>query len=264
MMKKALFRCFVELTGNRIISFLLRKFTTSKLSKIINASFVKIYNINVNEMEKDLHDYESLHCLFTRKLKPGLRPVDNRANSIVSPVDGIIAETGIIDDRVSFFVKGQTYQLAELFGSTEKSNKYKGGIYIILYLSPSHYHRIHSPISGEIIDQWSLGKRSYPVNSLGLKYGKRPLSTNYRIITEMKTKGVHIAVVKVGALNVNSIHLTNQYDHLKKGEEMGYFSFGSTVILLFEKDAVSLEPIKIPSEIKQGMAIGYFQKSIHC
>ncbi|WP_209122948.1 phosphatidylserine decarboxylase [Alkalihalobacillus sp. BA299] len=256
-MKKRLYRAFVELSGNRMNSHLLRTFTTSRLSKGINRSFTKIYNLNIDEMEKPLSEYKSLHELFTRRLKEGTRLVDPDEQALVSPVDGVLAHYGVLSEQSAFRVKGQDYTLQEMLGSIEKSQPYCGGTFVILYLSPSHYHRIHSPISGRVIERWQLGNKSYPVNQQGLEYGKRPLSKNYRLITEVEVHDKRAAIVKVGALNVNSIHLTNENKDVEKGKEIGYFSFGSTVILLFEQGLVELDPhLHCPEEVKMGMRIG--------
>lgn len=257
-MKKAIYQSLVELSGNRLNSYLLKSFTKSKASKLINKSFVKAFNINESEMEKPLHEYESLQELFIRNLKEGSRVIDEEPTSFISPVDGVLADIGQITEECSFLVKNQQYSLVEMLGSEKRAQKYKQGTYIILYLSPSHYHRIHTPFSGTVVGKWALGNKSYPVNELGLSLGKRPLSKNYRLLTEVRlNNGKHYCLVKVGALNVNSIHSTFKGDSLKKGEELGYFSFGSTVVLLFENNL--FEPassITTPMDVKVGMKIG--------
>ena len=144
-----------------------------------------------------------------------------------------------------------------MLGDNDVLQKYIGGVYVLLYLSPSHYHRIHAPVTGEVVKRWSLGKNSYPVNQLGMKYGKAPLSKNYRLITELKTDVGSVAVVKVGAMFVNSIEITNESSRLRKGEEFSYFSFGSTIVLLFEKDTFKVNADLNPhSEVKYGEFIG--------
>lgn len=254
-MKKKLYRLFVELSNSPVHSLILKKFTQSKLSKPITKSFVKTYKINEEEMEYPLEQYESLQQLFIRRLKKGTRPIDVDSKAIVSPVDGVLAKVGQITSESSFFVKGQDYSLEEMLGSKEDAVKYKGGMFYLFYLSPSHYHRIHSPVNGEIEKQWQLGSRSYPVNQSGLKYGRRPLSRNYRLISEVKVDSSHVAIVKVGALNVNSIHTTHETNHLEKGEEMAYFSFGSTVILLFEEGMIESDVKEVPAEMTVGSRI---------
>ena len=95
-MKKTLYQSFVELSGNRFHSSLLKTFTKSKLSKGLNKSFVKMYNINELEMEKPLNEYGSLQELFVRNLKKGARKIHEDPHAVVSPVDGILADIGEI------------------------------------------------------------------------------------------------------------------------------------------------------------------------
>lgn len=228
------------------------------MSRFVNKSFVKAYKINQEEMEKPLRQYKSLHELFVRNLKADARQINKESNSIISPVDGLIADIGEISSKCSFHVKNQYYSIVDMLGSAEKAKKYINGTYIILYLSPSDYHRIHTPVSGTVVGSWALGNKSYPVNETGLTLGKKPLTRNYRLITELEVHDrKRVAVVKVGALNVNSIHTTYETEQLKKGEEIAYFSFGSTVILLFEHDTLCVdENIHVPTYVKVGMKIG--------
>jgi phosphatidylserine decarboxylase len=248
----------IELTNGRITSSILKQYSRSPISRFIVPSFSRIYRLNQNEMEKTLIEYSTLNDLFTRKLKPGARKIDNLSDSVISPVDAIIEDIGTIKETSEIEVKGKIYSIKEMLGDHNQLEKYINGTYIILYLSPSHYHRIHCPASGEVINQWTLGTKSYPVNKWGLKYGVRPLSKNYRVITELKTDYGFMSVVKVGAMFVNSIEMTHQGNQLKKGEEMAFFSFGSTVILLFEKEIFQIDSFQIPHEVKVGEKIGQF------
>ncbi|HJV17332.1 MAG TPA: phosphatidylserine decarboxylase [Bacillales bacterium] len=258
-MIKPLYRLLIELTNGRWTSGVLKKFARSRLSRIIIPSFAKIYQINQIEMDKQLHEFSTLHDLFIRQLKKGARKIDQHSKSVVSPVDAVIEDIGIIKETSEMEVKGKIYSVVEMLGDPLSVQKYLNGTYIILYLSPSHYHRIHSPVAGKVVKQWSLGSKSYPVNKWGLKYGKKTLSKNYRVITEVKTDFGMAAIVKVGAMFVNSIELIHTGEHLKKGEEMAYFSFGSTVILLFEKGSFQINSlINTPHEIKIGEKIGEF------
>ncbi|WP_453994826.1 phosphatidylserine decarboxylase [Bacillus nitroreducens] len=260
-MQKWLYRFFIELTNHRLSSALLKKFSQSRVSAILIPSYAKIYNIDQAEMEKNLKDFPTLHDLFIRRLKKESRPFDQTLNSVISPVDAVIEETGTITASKEMMVKNKPYQVVEMLGDEKSLSKYIGGTFLILYLSPSHYHRIHAPISGVITKQWELGLKSYPVNRLGLKYGKDPLSKNFRKVTEIKVNDSHIVMVKVGAMFVNSIETTHTSETVEKGEEIAYFSFGSTVILLFEKDSFTLNPKIGPStEVKVGEALGILQK----
>ncbi|MFD2446141.1 phosphatidylserine decarboxylase [Bacillus sp. CGMCC 1.16607] len=256
-MLKTIYRVLIELTNGRWSSFILKRFSQSSLSKYVVSSFAKTYKINTNEMLMGIHDYPTLHEFFIRELKKGARPINEEELSVVSPVDAVIEDIGVIHPDSTIIVKNKSYSISEMLGSDEKAAHYLNGTYMIFYLSPSHYHRIHAPVSGKIIEQWVLGKKSYPVNKMGLKYGRKTLSKNYRSISEIEVKGSHFALVKVGAMFVNSIELTHQDDYVIKGSEMAYFTFGSTVILLFQEKQMSLLPsIKAPYHIKLGEKIG--------
>ncbi|MBD8069230.1 phosphatidylserine decarboxylase [Bacillus sp. PS06] len=259
-MKQWFYRFFIELTNHRLSSFLLRRFSQSKLSKRLIPAYLKVYNIQLADVKEDVEHFQSLHELFIRELKPEARAIDSKEKSIVSPVDAVIEEVGTILPSKEIVVKGKTYSIAEMLGSNELLEKYVHGTFMVMYLSPSHYHRIHSPITGTIRKQWTLGSKSYPVNQLGLKYGKDTLAKNYRKITEIESSGKHIAMVKVGAMFVNSIEITHKGDRVEKGKEIAYFTFGSTVILLFENETFEVnKEIQTPCDIQVGQAIGHFR-----
>ena len=257
-MIEGIYRSMIDLLNRKSISQLLAIFSKSKISRFFIPIYSKVYQLNLLEMEKPLKEYKTIHDLFTRKLQKGARLIDENPLSVISPVDAILQEYGIIDDHHCIKVKGKDYFITEMLGGTEKVQKYRNGTYMIFYLSPSHYHRIHSPVSGRISNQWSIGTKSYPVNHFGLKYGKRPLAKNYRMITELEYNEGTVAVVKVGAMYINSIVKLSTENHLRKGEEMAYFSFGSSVVLLFQAETfMKEETLKTPSQIKVGECIGY-------
>ncbi|KAA0549325.1 phosphatidylserine decarboxylase [Bacillus sp. BGMRC 2118] len=260
-MKKFLYRFFIELTNTAFISKRLEKFTRSSYSKHMIPTFVKTYKINETEMLQPINSYDSLHELFTRKLNMDRRPIAIGEELVVSPVDAVIEEYGSIDADQTFIAKGKKYSISEMLHRDEVKNKYLNGMFLILYLSPSHYHRIHAPISGEIVGQWSLGTSSYPVNKWGITYGKSPFTKNYRVISEVLKGDAHLAIVKVGAMFVNGIELTHEGEAIEKGEEIGFFAFGSTIILLFERDSFTLDPsIHKKMDILVGQPLGTFTK----
>ncbi|MDR4948668.1 phosphatidylserine decarboxylase [Neobacillus cucumis] len=256
-MIQGLYRLLIELTNGRWSSGILKRFARSSISRFIVPSFASIYQLNQEEMEKGLNDYPTLHDLFIRTLKKDARTIDQHSQSVVSPVDAVLEDVGTIKETSDIVVKGKTYSIREMLGNEDILGKYLNGTYMILYLSPSHYHRIHSPVSGTVTKQWELGSKSFPVNKWGLKYGRETLSKNYRVITEVKTNYGHVAVVKVGAMFVNSIETTHKGSELEKGGEMAYFSFGSTVVLLFEKGLFQIDPsLRTPQELKVGVRLG--------
>jgi phosphatidylserine decarboxylase len=254
---KSLYRLVIELTNGKWSSYILKNFAQSKASKVLIPSFAKTYKINLDETEQPIEHYPTLHDFFIRRLKKNARPIDADDSVLLSPVDAVIEDIGEIHSNAIIEVKGKQYSIAEMLGTDEKAQPYLEGTYMVLYLSPSHYHRIHAPVTGKILDQWVLGSKSYPVNKMGLKYGRRTLSKNYRSITEIEVMGQSIAMVKVGAMFVNSIELTHQGEFLTKGDEMAYFTFGSTVILLLPKGHISIDSnIQTPYHVKVGEKLG--------
>ncbi|HLR02152.1 MAG TPA: phosphatidylserine decarboxylase [Virgibacillus sp.] len=251
-----LLKSLVELTGNPFISKILRKSTYSRFSKPLVKPFARVYGLDEHEMANPIDHYRSIHELFTRQLLPGLRPIDTSAHTLVSPVDGTLSEVGTIQEGQTFYVKNQLYHVNQLLGDTKKATTYTDGYYYIFYLSPKDYHHMHYPIDGKLTSRWALGEKSFPVNSFGLKWGDYPLSTNYRIISEIKTAFGNMAIAKIGALNINSIQMTHAASSFKKGEEIGYFTFGSTVILLIEKHPSFKPTIDTDSTVAFGERIG--------
>lgn len=253
---KTIFKYFVELSGNPFASSLLKSMTSSRISRPLIQPFSTIYRINENDMEHPIHHYNTLQEFFTRRLKPNVRPINQSPNTIVSPVDGILSDRGKISSTQSFYIKNRLYTVKEVLGDERKAADYVDGYFFILYLSPSHYHRIHYPINGEVAFRYALGEKSYPVNHLGTLFGDKPFSTNYRLISELSTCFGKVAFVKIGALNINSIHLLHSSTNFKKGEELGYFSFGSTVMLFIEKNPRFKPTITMNSEVHMGQPIG--------
>ncbi|MGE6367540.1 phosphatidylserine decarboxylase [Planococcus kocurii] len=254
-MKKYLYQRSIELTNGAFTSNLIRQFAGSQKSRRFIPSYIKTYQIATDEIEKPLESFQTLHDFFVRKLTGSSRPIAEV--SVVSPVDGKIEIIGDLRKDSRFFVKGHYYSLADLLGDSDLADCYQNGKYAVLYLSPADYHRIHSPADGTVKRQYVLGKKSYPVNAAGLQYGKAPISGNYRMITELETEFGKMLVVKVGAMFVNSIKLTETGSDWEKGSEVGYFSFGSTVVLFFENNSVRfVEDMSSGQRIKVGEALG--------
>lgn len=255
-MKQKLYQSLIELTNGKSSSMLLKTFAQSKWSAKLIPSYTKLYGIEIAEVAKTMPEFTSLHDFFTRQLLQEARPIVADQHVFVSPVDAKMESFGAITDNMQFTVKGKIYSIENLLGSAERAKRYRNGQFIVFYLSPADYHRIHSPVDGTVIRQYILGNKSFPVNQLGLTYGKKPISHNYRLITELKlVNDKQFAFVKVGATFVNSIVLSNASTTWKKGEEVGYFSFGSTVVMLFEKDtAVFTEKVVQGNHIRMGEA----------
>src|SRR5690606_32666270 len=136
---------------------------------------------------------------------------------------------------------GQDYDVKELLNHSPRTVTYEQGTYFILYLSPSDYHRIHAPISAKIVEKDHIPGRSFPVNDFGMKRVTKVLSRNERKITYLHHPSGDVAVIKVGALNVSGIRYEESLpSFVSKGDPLAYFEFGSTVVLLVEKNMLQL------------------------
>lgn len=240
MLRNTLYQTLIELTNGPLTSRMLRAFTMSKWSRYLIPLYMKTYHIQANELIKRPREFTSLHAFFIRELKEGTRIIEEREDAIISPVDGVIVDWGIVTKELEIVIKGKSYSVTEMLGDQTIADKYDGGTFFLLYLSPADYHRIHVPLGGNVLSRQVFGRKSYPVNRIGLRYGRSPLAKNFRMVSEIDTMHGTYAVVKVGAMYVNSIEWTAGKDQLHKGAEMGYFSFGSSVVLLFPEKMLTI------------------------
>jgi phosphatidylserine decarboxylase len=257
-----LLRLLTDLSSRKFIAKLTGIFAKSSLSKMLIPKFAKVYGIRIEDAEKALTEYTSLNDFFTRRLKQGLRPIDPDLQVLLSPVDATITGMGNIEAGQIINVKGQDYTLQDLLNRSPRSVNYKNGYYFVLYLSPTDYHRIHSPVTGTIIEKEYIPGRVYPVNEFGLRHMSKVLSRNERLITYIHHAGGEIAVAKVGAMNVSSIQYTDaNKKQLERGEDFAYFEFGSTVVLLIETGTFKLtNPIQTGTHVQMGQPLGSLQQ----
>jgi len=257
-MKRSLLRMVTELSSRKFISRLTGYFAKSSLSRRWISRFAAMYKIPVEEAEKRLEEYGSLNEFFTRRLKPGARPIDASAGALVSPVDAKITACGTISDGLMLKVKGQDYTIQELLHDSPRISQYLHGYFWVLYLSPTDYHRIHSPCEGEVVESEHIPGRVYPVNEFGLTSMRRVLSRNERLVSYIRHEIGEVAVVKVGALNVSSIkYVEPRPKRLERGQELAYFEFGSTIVLLTEDG--TLKPradLKVGDKVRMGEKLG--------
>lgn len=204
-------------------------------------------DLRLDEAEKDR--FESLHDCFTRRLKPGARPVDPDPEVIVSPCDAIIGASGVIEGDQVIQAKGFPYRLIELMGDEEILAKYRDGRFVTLRLKSSMYHRFHAPCAARVTAVTYIAGDTWNVNPIALKRIEKLFCKNERALIELQIPGTSdsIALVAVAAILVASIQLAfldypldlaysgpNRIDcdaSFRKGEEMGYFQHGSTVLV---------------------------------
>lgn len=257
-MKDSLLRMMTELSSRKFVSRLIGRFAKSSFSRRWIGRFAEYYRIRVEEAEKTLDEYRSLNEFFTRRLKPGSRPIDGAAGVLVSPVDAKITACGTISDGLLLQVKGQDYTIDELLNGSPRIAQYQHGYYWVLYLSPTDYHRIHSPCDGQVVEIEHIPGRVYPVNEFGLTKMRRVLSRNERLVTYVSHDIGEVAVVKVGALNVSSIkHVEPRPEKLDRGQELAYFEFGSTIVLLTQDGTLTPRlDLKVGDLVRMGERLG--------
>ncbi|RKP56208.1 phosphatidylserine decarboxylase [Cohnella endophytica] len=257
-MTRWLLRMMTELSSRKFVSRMTGRFAKSSFSRRFIARFAATYKIPIEDAEKRIDEYVSLNDFFTRRLKPGRRPIDATPSALVSPVDALITGCGVIEDGMLLQVKGQDYTIEELLNESPRLSQYRHGYFWVLYLSPTDYHRIHSPCEGEIVETEHIPGRVYPVNEFGLTKMRRVLSRNERLVTYIRNDVGEAAVVKVGALNVSSIRYVEPMPKtLGRGDELAYFEFGSTIVLLTEDGTlVPRSDLKTGSKVVMGEKLG--------
>jgi len=237
---------------------------------------------------EDLASYRNFNEFFTRPIKKHLRPVCSEPNCVACPVDGSISQLGTIDGKSIFQAKGHSFSLETLLAyQTHWIDYFRDGQFATIYLSPKDYHRIHMPVSATLKQMSYVPGTLFSVSPMTTQMIPDLFSRNERVICFFETAFGPMAIVLVGAMIVGSIETTWegiicpphgretkhwQYNiphepsttgpHLfNKGDEMGRFNMGSTVILLFGKNTVRWQPdLSSASLVQMGMNIATISK----
>jgi phosphatidylserine decarboxylase len=223
--------------------------------------------------EAEATRFSSLKDCFTRRLKPGARPFDADTHTLASPCDGIVGACGDIEGTQVLQAKGFPYTLADLTGSPELAARYANGRYITLRLTSSMYHRFHAPADMTVDQVTYISGDTWNVNPIALARVERLFCKNERAVIEgrLGLQQLPIALVPVAAVLVASIrlHFVNVLLHLRykgpnvipchaslrKGQEMGWFEHGSTIIILVPA-GLSLAPgVVTGAQVKAGQAL---------
>jgi phosphatidylserine decarboxylase len=275
MLRITIFRMLPKGFLSRIFGYLSLIPLSQGLMKKIIAWYSVKFGVNLSEAEIPEEGFKNLNKFFTRKLKSGARKIDEDRRSVVATTDSRVDQFGDIDNDSILQAKGVDYSLRELIPSIE-AEKFIDGRFITLYLSPGDYHRIHSPVSGRITGFFNISGKLYTVQEYMVKGLKGLFAVNERLITYIRSDHGAVAVCKIGAINVGKISLS--YDHsvtnkffrsknehnytedkmpvVKKGDEIGVFNLGSTVIILFEKGMIEFSDLKYGQKVKIGEKIG--------
>ena len=253
-----------------------------RLRPVILGRVARALGIDISEAERPLEEYGSLNELFVRRLRPGVRTWPRDVTTVASPVDGILGQLGPIDHGALIQAKGRRYSAADLLGGID-ADRYAEGTFVTIYLSPRHYHRIHTPVEGGVIAAWHLPGALLPVNEPAVSHVDNLFPRNERLVCSMETGLGRVAVVAVGAYNVGRISaafdqrwsgargegwVTNRpggaaaesrrYEppvRLEQGAELMAFHLGSTIVILTERRLV-IEPDMTPGrEVRMGEVV---------
>ena len=211
---------------------------TSSAKKIY--PFIDDFDIDMSGVQEQ--EFKNFNDFFTRELKENARQIDTSSNIFISPADGKILAYADIGNS-DFIIKGFRFDVSSFLDNPVLAQKYRDGTLIIIRLAPVDYHRFHFPVSGNLTSNKKIEGDYYSVNPIALRKKAEIFFLNkreYTIISNPLFGDVIIA--EVGATMVGSIVQTYKGSSVKKGEEKGYFKFGgSTVVLLFEKNKISID-----------------------
>ena len=244
--------------------------------EILKRVFVKAAGIDMTEAEQGTRDYSCLEELFLRRLRPGARRIDPDPTAFVCPVDGRVGQSGRVTNGTLLQVKGRSYELSALLGDAKAAARFEGGTYVTLYLSPRDYHRVHSPVSGQVAEAVVIPGALMPVFGEAVSTVDELFARNERLITYVDSPDAgRVAMVKVGAMMVGKITLafdptihTNRagqgkrqvrYDPprmVQKGAELGAFEMGSTVVAVTEPGCVDLVKMETGTAVRMGQRLG--------
>ena len=251
------------------------------------STFARTVGIDLSEVELPLDEYRSIGEFFVRRLRSGAREWPEREDVLASPVDGVVGRFGKIRDGRALQAKGRDYSVDELLGGEGAGERYLGGLYLTIYLSPRHYHRIHAPCGGRIALARHVPGALLPVNVAAVTSIPDLFARNERLVCWIDGPLGRVAVAAVGAYNVGRIGAsfealrrergeradaspwrtnvrgapgeTRRYDPpipVRQGDEIMAFHLGSTVVLLIEPERGSWgESVAAGAEVRAGSVL---------
>ena len=231
-----------------------------RLTYYVIICYIKYFKVDMSEsLEPNIRRFTTFNEFFTRALKPDARPQPSDPLQIISPADGIVSQCGHIDGDTLIQAKGINYSLIDLFdGDSSTSNLFHNGTFHTIYLAPKNYHRIHMPIAGSALCLRYTSGHLFSVNKATAQSLPGLFCINERAAVVFKSHHGFMALVMVGATNVGSIEFNFSEESIfsnrphcsfeegkthsissrqfARGEEIGRFNMGSTVIMLTSKD----------------------------
>ncbi|GDY27199.1 archaetidylserine decarboxylase [Agarivorans sp. Toyoura001] len=259
--------CFPQHGLSRLVGKLAQA-EAGKLTHWVIKKFINRYQVDMNDaVNSEPSAYPSFNAFFTRPLKPGTRPLVDGDSNLAHPVDGAVSQLGPIQHGRIIQAKGHDYSARELLGGDkELAEAFNDGDFATIYLAPKDYHRIHMPCKGKLRKMVYVPGQLFSVNPLTAANVPNLFARNERVVAIFDTEFGPMAMVLVGATIVASIETiwsgtvtppgskqvftwdySDQDISLDKGAEMGRFKLGSTVVMLFAKDAIEFEQSLAPT-----------------
>ncbi len=249
-----------------------------RLQTSLLRAYARAFGANCAEAEYPIEHYPSLHAFFTRRLAPGARKPPADEGSIIAPSDGTICEAGLATAGKLLEAKGSAFTLQMLLADDALAAHLVGGPYVVIYLSPRDYHRVHFPASGQVVAWNHIPGKLFPVGPRSVKREPGLFAKNERFVTVVDSPIGRYAVVMVAAVGVG--HITASYDPevathdknfangtaryktfpspipVKCGQELGIFNLGSTTITIFEPGRIELNELVSHAQIEMGTPVG--------
>jgi len=273
-MLQALFVFLQQLAPQRSLSRLVHAATRWRLrwwARLLIAVVRRAYRVNLEEAaQPDPAAYENFNAFFTRELKPGARPLAAPKSALCAPADGVLCALGTADQDRMLQAKGQYFSIADLLGGdAEQARAFMGGQFATIYLSPRDYHRVHMPLAGRLVETVHVPGKLFSVSAASVQRIPGLFARNERLVCRFDTAAGPMAVVLVGAMLVSSIEtvwagtITPPYAReltvqrytdthhpvaLHRGDELGRFNMGSTVIVLLPANAADWLPELQPGD----------------
>lgn len=276
-----LLRLYPKKMGSSLVGWAATRTLPVFLRTPLLGHFARSYRLDLTEAELPLQDYASLQSLFTRRLKPGLRPQDPGIPGFInSPVDGRIIACGRIEKDLAIQAKGLPYRITELLKHDRDAKRFEGGHYLTIYLAPKDYHRIHVPQNGRVSAVGRVEGELWPVNDASTLNVGRLYERNRRATWVASgtgaDEGLEVATILVGATHVGGVLIDERWRQGRElprdgsfsvpdlpceaGQDLGCFAFGSTVVLLIAGPKANLwKPTRTTGDVKVGQRLGAFE-----
>jgi len=223
---------------------------------LILRAYSALYRVKIEEASLPLESYPSLKNFFLREIKATLRP---SAQGIVSPADGTLRTFGAIRNGIIPSVKGGDFSVMELLRGSSFALRFKTGHYFNIYLSPADCHHVYAPLDCTLIDQNHIPGFLFPVNDFFMARVEKLFCKNERKVGYFQTSRGLMAFIMIGAQNVGKIYMDyeeSQKKVFKKGEKLGSFWLGSSVVVLFEGERMELMPnLAAGTKIRYGQSL---------